>query len=61
MRVSMLAYTFYEEDTRVMRYAESLASLGHTVDIVALRNKGQINNDIIRGVHLYRIQERIYN
>jgi len=36
MRACMLAYTFYESDNRVMRYAETLARQGCQVEIVAL-------------------------
>ncbi len=58
MRACMLAYTFYETDNRVMRYAEELASRGDDVDVVALRRPGQANFEVINGVAVYRIQER---
>ena len=37
LRVCMLAYTFYDFDNRVRRYAETLAQEGHSVDVIALR------------------------
>ena len=55
----MLAYTFYETDGRVSRYAEALAQRGDHVDLIALRKDGQSSNEILDGVHLFRIQERI--
>ena len=36
MRACMVAYTFYESDGRVRRYAETLAK-GDQVDVIALR------------------------
>jgi len=59
MKVCMVAYTFYERDNRVRRYAEALARRGDLVDVVALRNKGQSKVETINGVRLYRIQQRI--
>ena len=55
----MVAYTFYETDNRVRRYAESLAQRGDTVDAVALRRPGQVAYEVLRGVRVHRIQERI--
>lgn len=54
----MLAYTFYETDNRVRRYAETLVRRGDTVDAIALRRPGQASFEIIRGVNVYRIQNR---
>ena len=50
---------FDESDNRVRRYAEALAKRGDRVDAIALRQKGQAAFEIIRGVNVYRIQERI--
>jgi len=61
MKVCMLAYTFYETDNRVMRYAEALVKRGDNVDVVALKRKGQSFHETIDGVNLYRIQEREVN
>ena len=57
----MMAYTFYEFDTRVMLYAEALAKRGDSVDIIALRRPDQCNFEVVRDVNVYRIQERIRN
>jgi glycosyltransferase involved in cell wall biosynthesis len=58
MKACMVAYTFYEGDNRVRRYAETLAKRGDQVHVVALRQKGQSATDVINGVRLFRIQRR---
>jgi hypothetical protein len=42
-----------------MRYAEALAKRGDDVDVISLREKGQPEFDVIRGVNVHRIQERV--
>src|SRR5215510_2573656 len=59
MKVCMLAYTFYEADGRVMRYAETLARRGHHVDAVTLAGGGRPVYETMDGVHVYRIQKRV--
>lgn len=54
----MLAYTFYEGDNRVRRYAEALAARGDLVDAIALAREGKAETDTIRGVRVLRIQKR---
>lgn len=61
MRVCMLAYSFYESDTRVMQYATALAERGDTVDILALRREGSRAFEVINGVNVHRIQLREIN
>src|SRR5271157_3064107 len=58
MRVCMLTYSFYRYDTRVQQYADALRKRGDTVDVIALRPKGQPKLDIVDGVNVYRIQHR---
>jgi glycosyltransferase involved in cell wall biosynthesis len=55
----MLAYTFYETDNRVRRYAEALAKRGDQVDAIALAREGQPSFELIQGVRVYRIQKRV--
>ncbi|WP_263358372.1 glycosyltransferase [Acidicapsa ligni] len=55
----MVAYTFYETDNRVRRYAETLVRRGDQVDAIVLRRPGQTPFDVIRGVNVYRIQKRV--
>lgn len=57
----MIAYTFYESDNRVMRYAETLAERNDHVDVIALRQKGGKKKYTLNGVHVYAIQERVRN
>ena len=61
MRVCMLVYSFYENDNRVLRYAETLIKRGDQVDVVALRRKGQSRRDQLRGANIFRIQKRKAN
>src|ERR1700757_599308 len=61
MKVCMLGYTFYESDNRVRRYAEALAKRGDDVDAIMLGKEGQLTQQVIRGVTVYRIQRRTRN
>ena len=58
MRACMLAYTFYEKDNRVRRYAEALAKRGDQVDAFALSRGEQPPFEQIQGVRVFRIQKR---
>jgi glycosyltransferase involved in cell wall biosynthesis len=58
LRICHLAYTFYESDNRVIRYAREMASHGHQVDVIALRRNEQSSRDTSDGVRLMRIQRR---
>jgi glycosyltransferase involved in cell wall biosynthesis len=57
----MLTFSFYEGDTRVMRYAEALAERGDDVEVIALGQEPQTTTDDTAGVHIFRIQERKVN
>lgn len=61
MRVCMLAYSFYEDDNRVMRYAEALAQRGDEVDVIGLRKPQQPRWSFSNGVRLISIQGRVKN
>jgi glycosyltransferase involved in cell wall biosynthesis len=61
MRACMVAYTFYDADNRVRRYAEALVRRGDQVDAIALAREGQPAFEVIRGVRVYRIQKRVIN
>jgi glycosyltransferase involved in cell wall biosynthesis len=62
MRACMVAYTLYESDNRVRRYAETLVRRGYQVDVVALREVGQSKDvAILNGVRLFRVQSRVRN
>lgn len=61
-KICMLAYTGYEYDNRVRRYAETLAKRGDHVDVIALKGS-QFREpvDKICGVTVYRVQHRECN
>ena len=61
MHVCMLAYTFYESDNRVRRYAETLARRGDKVDVIALRRESDPTVEILKNVRLFEIQTRARN
>lgn len=56
----IIAYTFYEMDYRVRRYAEALAGQGYKVDVIALRGEKDPEEDSLNGVRIYKIQKRNY-
>jgi len=60
-KICMMAYAFYDTDNRIMRYAETLARRGDEVDVIALRRPGQLAEEMVRGVRVFRIQERERN
>jgi glycosyltransferase involved in cell wall biosynthesis len=57
----MVAYAFYESDSRIMRYAETLAQRGDQVDVIALRRDGQAASGVVSGVNVFRLQRRSPN
>ncbi|MCO5050846.1 MAG: glycosyltransferase [Verrucomicrobiae bacterium] len=58
-RVCMMTHSFYEGDTRVIRYAEALAQRGDEVEVFALRAKPEMpREEMINGVKLIRVQDR---
>jgi len=55
----MITHSFYESDSRVMRYAESLAERGDVVEVAALRRDPEmLREEVINGVRVFRIQDR---
>jgi glycosyltransferase involved in cell wall biosynthesis/peptidoglycan/xylan/chitin deacetylase (PgdA/CDA1 family) len=58
LRACMVVYSFYEYDNRVIRYAETLVKRGDNVDVIAIGKKGQPRHEVIRGVNVYRVQNR---
>jgi glycosyltransferase involved in cell wall biosynthesis len=60
MKVCMVAYSFYERDNRIMRYADALVRAGHEVDVVALRMLNQDYFENVRGANVFRIQTRTF-
>lgn len=61
-KICMVAYTNYESDNRVRRYAETLAKRGDQVDVIALGGAYfQEHEKKVDGITVYRIQNRDYN
>jgi glycosyltransferase involved in cell wall biosynthesis len=61
-RICMLAYAFYETDTRILQYAASLVERGDIVDVIALKRDPDLPDyEKIGGANLYRIQGRVVN
>jgi glycosyltransferase involved in cell wall biosynthesis len=61
LRVCMLSYSFYDQDARVTRYAETLARRDDNVDVVSLGRAGQSVAEQINLVNVFRIQKREHN
>ena len=57
MNICMAAYTVYDSDGRVRRYAEEMAQRGHSVDVMALRRDDQPKQEEMKGVTVYRMQK----
>jgi len=58
-KICMLAYSNYQTDNRVRRYAEALASRGDLVDVIANSSgDAPLGKDSISGVTVHRIQHR---
>jgi glycosyltransferase involved in cell wall biosynthesis/peptidoglycan/xylan/chitin deacetylase (PgdA/CDA1 family) len=61
-KICMVAYTAYERDNRVRRYAEALAKRGDEVEVIAHRSTPtQARVETIEGVTVYRNQYRTKN
>jgi len=54
----MIAYSAYESDNRILRYAETLQKNGHRVDVIALSTTKELTDEILNGVNVFRIQHR---
>ena len=61
IKACMVAYTIYERDNRVRRYAEALVKQGSEVDVFSLRQPGQPDWGELNGVTIHRIQKRVHN
>jgi glycosyltransferase involved in cell wall biosynthesis len=62
LRICMVAYAFYESDTRILQYATALAEQGDSVDVIALRrDKSFPEFEVLHGVNVFRIQYRTVN
>jgi glycosyltransferase involved in cell wall biosynthesis len=53
--VAMLTHSYYEEDPRVRREAESLVAAGRPVDVFSLRRDGDEPEGVVDGVRVRRL------
>jgi len=61
-KICMVAYSAYEADNRIRRYAETLAKRGDKVDVIAISGTDFEDRDkSINGVSVYRVQHRDQN
>jgi glycosyltransferase involved in cell wall biosynthesis len=51
----MIVHSYYDEDPRVRREAESLIEAGHDVDVFALRRPGDPDEGVVHGVGVHRL------
>lgn len=56
-----IAYTFYEIDYRVRRYAEALVGAGNRVDVIALDSDDKNRCETLNGVNISHLQKRKFN
>jgi len=60
-KVCMVAYTGYESDNRVRRYAETLVERGDQVDVIAITVANSGPEKEVNGVTVHRVQHRENN
>ncbi len=53
--VAMLVHSYYEEDPRVRRQAETLVASGRPVDVFSLRRPGDPPEGMLAGVRITRL------
>jgi glycosyltransferase involved in cell wall biosynthesis len=58
MNICMIAYSVYESDNRILRYAETLQKEGHEVDVIALSIDETLGHHVVNSVNVYRVQHR---
>ena len=51
----MVSHSYYEEDPRVRREAESLVAAGRPVDVFALRRPNDPSDEVVEGVTVHRL------
>ena len=58
IKLCMISYSQYEDDSRIYRYARALIKKGCQVDMIGLGAVGQPKADSFEGVNIYRLQTR---
>lgn len=59
-RICMVTFSYYPEDTRIRREAESLAERGDLVDVICLRKEEEGPTEIKNSVRVYRLSTGKY-
>jgi glycosyltransferase involved in cell wall biosynthesis len=54
-RIAMLVFSYYPADPRPRREAEALVHEGISVDMICLKGDYELNQEVINGVHVYRL------
>lgn len=61
-KICMLAYSNYDNDGRIRRYAETLMRRGDKVDVIAISNKASFKSEEeVNGITVHRVQYRDNN
>ena len=55
MKVLSIVFSSFPIDPRPRREAEAMVEAGHEVDMICLRKEGQVSNESLYGVKVYRI------
>ena len=55
IRVVMVLHAYYMRDARVRRYAEALIDCGYRVNVICLRDSGELPRQCHRGVNIIRV------
>jgi glycosyltransferase involved in cell wall biosynthesis len=53
--VAMVVFSYYPLDTRVRREAEALVEAGMSVDVICLKDDGELPKETVNGVSVHRI------
>jgi glycosyltransferase involved in cell wall biosynthesis len=54
-RVAIVRHSFYPSELNVKREAEALRDAGFDVDVICLRNRGEVSGETIEGVRVHRL------
>jgi glycosyltransferase involved in cell wall biosynthesis len=60
LHICLFGYLTYENDARVLRYAEALAERGEEVEVICIGKRGTPKKEVVRGIPVLHIQGRKY-
>lgn len=55
MKICHVVHQYYPQSTRPRRAAETFAKLGHEVHVIAMRDVGQVPEEVLSGVRVHRL------